>query len=61
MTALTLEAALGETVSIDLCASCQAFWFDQHESLQLAPGSTLKLFRLIGEQASASARRSRSF
>jgi len=53
MTALTLEAALGATVSIDLCASCQAFWFDQHENLQLAPGSTLKLFRLIGELASA--------
>jgi hypothetical protein len=53
MTALTLEASLGATVSIDLCASCQAFWFDQHESLQLAPRSTLKLFRLIGEQATS--------
>jgi hypothetical protein len=53
MTALTLEAGLGAAVSVDLCVSCQAFWFDQHESLQLSPGSTLKLFRLIGEQASS--------
>ena len=53
MTALTLEAHLGTTVTIDLCAPCQAFWFDQRESLQLRPGSTLRLFRLIGDQASS--------
>jgi hypothetical protein len=53
MTAMTLEAALGAKVGIDLCASCQAFWFDQHENLQLLPGSTLKLFRLIGDQAAS--------
>lgn len=53
MTALNLEAHLGSPVDIDLCAFCQAFWFDLHESLQLAPRSTLMLFRLIGDQASS--------
>jgi Zn-finger nucleic acid-binding protein len=43
------EARLGRSVAIDLCLECQLFWFDQGESLQLSPASTLKLFRLIGE------------
>ena len=51
MAALTLEGRLGGSVAIDLCTSCQVIWFDQGESLQLSPGGTLKLFRLIGEQA----------
>ena len=37
--------------------SCQVFWFDTHESLQLSPGSVLKLFRLTGEYALAPASR----
>jgi Zn-finger nucleic acid-binding protein len=45
----TLEGRLGRAVTIDLCHPCQAFWFDAHESLNLAPGATLKLFRVIGE------------
>lgn len=45
----TFEGALGRELSIDLCQPCQAFWFDGHESLQLSPGATLSLFRLIGE------------
>ena len=53
MEAQTLNGYLGRTLAIDLCLACQVFWFDQHESLQLTPGSTLKLFRLIGEQAAA--------
>src|SRR5258708_4306252 len=52
MTAQTLDAQLGKQVTIDLCASCQAFWFDPYESLQLAPGSTLKLMKFIGEHSS---------
>jgi len=50
MTGMTVEAHLSSSVDIDMCAGCQAFWFDKHESLQLAPASTLKLFSLIGEQ-----------
>jgi uncharacterized paraquat-inducible protein A len=52
MTALTLDGRLGAHLTINVCASCQAFWFDQYESLQLSPGSTLKLMKFIGEHSS---------
>src|SRR5689334_20983122 len=52
MTAMTLDARLRGQVTIDVCVSCQAFWFDQFESLQLSPGSTLKLMKFIGEHSS---------
>jgi hypothetical protein len=52
MTSMTLEGHLCPPVTIDVCAGCQAFWFDQFESLQLAPGSTLKLMKFIGEHSS---------
>jgi hypothetical protein len=51
--ARTFDGHLGRPVVIDLCLACQVFWFDHGESLQLAPASTLKLFRVIGEQAGA--------
>jgi hypothetical protein len=51
MTSRTLGAHMGAAVTIDACLTCQAFWFDGHESLRLTPVSTLQLFRLIGEQA----------
>jgi hypothetical protein len=51
MSVQTLEGHLGTSIEVDLCMSCQAFWFDHRESLQLTPRSTLTLFRLIGEQA----------
>ena len=47
----SLEGALGRDLSIDVCKPCQAFWFDGHESLQISPGATLRLFRVIGEHA----------
>jgi hypothetical protein len=50
MTAQTLDGHLGTLVTIDLCVPCQMFWFDTRESLKLAPGAVLKLFRIIGEQ-----------
>lgn len=52
MTAWTLEARLGREMTVDVCTGCQAFWFDQHESLQLAPGATLRLMKFIGEHSS---------
>jgi len=52
MVAETLDGHLGRPVTIDLCIACHVFWFDQNESLQLAPRSTLRLFRVIGEHAS---------
>ena len=52
MTAMTLDGHSGAPVAIEVCASCQAFWFDHLESLQLSAGSTLKLMKFIGEHSS---------
>jgi hypothetical protein len=49
MTSHTVEGQLGRSVTVDLCDPCQSIWFDPRESLQLTPGATLMLFRLIGE------------
>ena len=49
MTALTLKGHYQRSVVVDLCQSCQAFWFDGLESLQLEPASVLELFRIVGE------------
>jgi hypothetical protein len=51
MATMTLEAHLAAPVTIDVCATCQAFWFDKYESLRLSPGSTLKLMKFIGEHS----------
>jgi hypothetical protein len=40
----------GRSVAIDICHACQSFWFDARESVALTPGSTLALFRVIGEK-----------
>lgn len=53
MSAQTLEGNGGLTVTIDICLPCQVFWFDRFESLQLSPGATLKLFRLVGDHTEA--------
>ena len=53
MTEYTLTGHMGTTVTLDACLACQAFWFDGRESLQLTPASTLRLFRVIGDQAAA--------
>jgi len=53
MTDWTLDGRLGTQILIDVCTGCQAFWFDQHKSLQLSPGSTLKLLKYIGEHTAA--------
>ncbi len=34
-------------VAVDLCFPCHLIWFDSTESLQLAPGGVLELFKLI--------------
>jgi len=51
MTAETLVGRLGRPIPVDICFTCQLIWFDKNESLRLAPSSTLRLFRLIGEKA----------
>jgi hypothetical protein len=47
----SVDGLHGHRFAIDLCEPCQSFWFDGRESLQLAPGATLSLFRIIGERA----------
>jgi hypothetical protein len=34
-------------VELDLCFSCQGIWFDEYESLQLAPEGVISLFKLL--------------
>ena len=51
----TLDGRNSRPVTINLCHSCQVFWFDTHESLSLTPGSTLTLFRVIGEHSARKA------
>jgi hypothetical protein len=46
----TFDAQLGRRSLIDICHACQSFWFDTYESATLTPGSTLRLFRIIGEK-----------
>lgn len=50
MQAHTLDGHLGRSVEIDLCVPCQSVWFDARENLQLTPGATLSMFRVIGER-----------
>lgn len=38
---------LGGELTLDLCFACQGIWFDEFESLQMAPASVLELFKLI--------------
>jgi hypothetical protein len=47
-----LDGHMGRDVHIEMCQPCQSIWFDAHEHLQLTPGSTLHLFRIIGENVS---------
>lgn len=41
---------LGGEILLDICLCCQGIWFDEFESLQLAPEGVVELFRLIQEQ-----------
>jgi hypothetical protein len=49
MTSLALERKSSGSLNVDLCAGCQAIWFDTYESLHLTPRATLALFRAIHE------------
>lgn len=39
----------GPDIELDICYSCQGMWFDQQESLRLAPPAVVELFRIIHE------------
>lgn len=45
----SLDGHMGREIEIELCDPCQSIWFDARENLQLTPGATLSMFRLIGE------------
>jgi hypothetical protein len=47
MSAQRLPRKLGGEVELDLCFACQGLWFDDYESLQLAPAGVVELFKLI--------------
>lgn len=47
MRPLRLARKIGGELTVDLCADCQALWFDAFESVQLTPGATLELFGAI--------------
>jgi hypothetical protein len=49
MTSETYDGHYGRSVTIDLCDGCNGLWFDGMESHQLTPGSTLALFRRMGD------------
>ena len=51
----SVEGNYGTRIEIDACHSCSGFWFDRKEHLQLTPGSTLELIRLMGPHRSAPA------
>jgi hypothetical protein len=55
MKRLHLDGVLGGTVEVDVCTECRAFWFDPFETLQIAPASTLQLFRLIADSSRGTA------
>ena len=48
----SLDGHMGREIEIDLCVPCQSIWFDARENLQLTPGATLGVFRVIGERVS---------
>ena len=47
-----LAAHMGREIEVELCRPCQSVWFDARENLQLTPGATLTMFRIIGENVS---------
>ncbi|MCU1285377.1 MAG: hypothetical protein JWO13_1727 [Acidobacteriales bacterium] len=51
---MNLQGQLERPVTCDVCVPCQGFWFEMFKSLQLAPASTLKLMKFIGENTSSS-------
>jgi hypothetical protein len=55
MRELVVEGVLGTKIDVCACPACRAFWFEPFETVHLTRTSTILLFRLIAEQASAPA------
>jgi hypothetical protein len=52
MTEWKLTGHLGVQLTVDVCTTCQAFWFERHEDLGLTPASTLQVMKYIGDHSS---------
>lgn len=50
MAAERYDGNYGTAVHIDVCHACNGIWFDGRESMSLAPGSTLKLFKSMHDR-----------
>lgn len=46
------ERVTGGDIALDICYGCCAIWFDHMESVQLAPGGVIELFKQIHEHRS---------
>lgn len=51
MQAFRCQRKLNGEVTVDICFTCQAIWFDEFESLQMAPSGILELFQRIHQHA----------
>ncbi|MGE5385783.1 MAG: zf-TFIIB domain-containing protein [Betaproteobacteria bacterium] len=47
MQTFSCKRKLEGELTLDLCFACQGIWFDEFESLQMAPAGVLELFKLI--------------
>jgi hypothetical protein len=57
MTSMKVAARYGGALEIDACRACRAYWFDGTESLALAPGAVIDLFKTIHEAGGTAASR----
>src|SRR5262245_47338221 len=48
----TLAGHMGRGIELDLCQPCQSMWFVARQCLQLTPGATMGMFRVIGGRVS---------
>ncbi len=53
MTHHAFARKLHGAIDLDLCFTCRGIWFDEHESLQLAPDGVIALFKLLHAQRDA--------
>lgn len=47
MAQIILPSKTNGTITLDLCYACQGIWFDEFESVQLAPAGVLELFHAL--------------
>jgi len=50
MSVVALLDRSGKDLEVDVCQTCQTFWFDRSENTRLSAGATVKLFHLMAEQ-----------